>query len=111
MSHPRELLKRARTQQARRTPPEPTRVPAPAPVAQVAPTAPTAPVASVAPVAPVAPVTSVTPIAPQPSAIPANPPRPAPAVQPAPVPRPAGHALYSELMRSHDRMGTQHLKR
>lgn len=25
------------------------------------------------------------------------------------VPKPAGHTLYRELMRSHDRMGTRHL--
>ena len=30
----------------------------------------------------------------------------------APVPRPAGrHALFRQLMRSHDRMGTRHLRR
>ena len=57
---------------------------------------------------------------------PAAPARPAPAPQPAvPAPQPpakppvegraeprsGGHALYRELMRSHDRMGTRHLNR
>ena len=50
----------------------------------------------------------------QPPAAPPNPPQPAvadepPGSPPAP-PRPVrGHTLYSQLMRSHDRMGTRHL--
>lgn len=50
----------------------------------------------------------------------AQPPAPAPVAPVAPVepesaerhaaPQPAGHALYRELMRSHDRMGTRHVK-
>ncbi len=46
-----------------------------------------------------------------PAGIPEAPARPAgPQAAAGPVSRPAGgHALYSQLMRSHDRMGTRHL--
>ena len=84
MSHPREILNRVRRQRIRRDMTGAPVVPAP--------TAPASPTQSAAPVAPVAPVA------------------PAPRVS-QPVPRPVGgHALYSEVMRSHDRMGTRHLK-
>lgn len=62
------------------------------------------------PVAPRTPAPAPAAPAPQNAQIPQNPPNPqgAPA---QPVPRPVGgHALYSELMRSHDRMGTRHIK-
>lgn len=83
MSDPSELFRRARRRQAELSrPTQPTRIPAPAPAGQAAPVAP--------------------PKTPEPHARPD-----APRV---PVPRPAGgHALYSQLMRSHDRMGTRHL--
>ena len=50
--------------------------------------------------------------APQPVAPQAPAPSPAAAPTPAPTPAPrptGGHALYTGLMRSHDRMGTRHL--
>ena len=57
------------------------------------------------------------PVAPspiQPASV--QPPTPAPTVPPTPAPTDAGpsrpprsHALYSQVMRSHDRMGTRHL--
>ena len=58
--------------------------------------------------APIQP-TPAAPVTPAPA--PQSPPppaAPAPARPPAPQP---GHALYRELMRSHDRMGTRHLRR
>ena len=87
MNDPREILNRI--QRRRRGAPDPVapRTPAPAPVA---------PTASQA--------------APGPQAAPVR--QNAPAPNASPVPRPAGgHALYSELMRSHDRMGTRHVKK
>ena len=79
MSHPAQLLKRARQ---RRTPPANADMPAPAP----------APVAS----APPEPAAQTTP-------------SPAPAV-PSAVRRGGSHALYSEVMKRHDRAGTRHLR-
>ena len=89
MSHPREILnlieRRRRHAQPLSNAP---RTPAPAPVAPVVPTPPAPPAQPTSPVAPTPPVAPVQP-----------------------VPRPVGgHALYSELMRSHDRMGTRHIK-
>ena len=59
------------------------------------------------------PAPTPAPIAPAPAAktpeVPSRQP-PAQAPSPAPAPhRPRGHALYSQVMRSHDRMGTRHL--
>ena len=58
-------------------------------------------------------------VAPAPTPLLAAPATPAPEAPPTPepaaptprtAPRPAGgHALYSQIMRSHDRMGTRHL--
>ena len=86
MSDPSALFRRVRQRKAELSQvPEFSRVPAPAPVGGTAPAAP-----------PAAPETAARPSAPQ--------------AAPGPVPRPArGHALYSQLMRSHDRMGTRHL--
>ena len=98
MSHPREILNRIQRQRAQPRPGQDARVPAPAPAGGLSPAAP--PVSS-APSIPPDPPAARTPQAP-----------PAPSVPPLqPVPRPVGgHALYRELMRSHDRMGTRHLK-
>jgi len=52
------------------------------------------------------------PTAPAPATMPSQPPAPSPAPSPATPPAPAptrGHALYTQLMRSHDRMGTRHV--
>lgn len=121
MSHPREILSRIQRRQARRdalhTLGAP-RVPAPAPAVGLSPAAPLIPnhASTPSPSAPVSPPTPVpsTPI-PNPSSAPSTViPNPVPTPTQAPVQpsaRPvAGHALYSELMRSHDRMGTRHLK-
>ena len=81
MDHPSQLFRRIRRFRAR--PDLPRRapeVPAPAPIR-----IPDAP----------APAPIRAPEAPPPEAAPAAPPR--------------GHALYSQVMRSHDRMGTRHL--
>ncbi len=81
MEHPGQLFNRIQRMKAHAAPTQPGNLPR-----QVAP----------APIPPSAPV----------------PPAP-PAVDPAPTPAPApprtGHALYSQIMRSHDRMGTRHL--
>ena len=89
MDTPRSLMKRIRNSAAHPIPAGAPRVPVPAPI-DPAPRIPTpTPDAGPAPDAPAAPV-----------------PRPA---APTPCPVPArGHALYSQLMRSHDRMGTRH---
>lgn len=85
MSHPREIIRRARRQRERLGMPDAPVQPAPMPVT---------PAAQAAPSTPTAPIASTTP-----------------ASAPQPVPRPVGgHALYSELMRSHDRMGTRHIR-
>lgn len=60
-----------------------------------------------APIRPAAPPMKPVADAPQPTIVP-----PAqPAASPSPAPRrpPGSHALYSQIMRSHDRMGTRHL--
>lgn len=98
MNQPRQIFSRIRRQKARPAYPCADRRPVPAP----------------APVAPIDP----TPAPPQASApAPANTPVPAPA-RPSPAAPPAGlstarpagsHALYSQVMRRHDRMGTRHL--
>lgn len=67
-----------------------------------------------APIRPAAPLMQPTAEAPRPATVPpAQPAAPAenPAASPAPTPRrpPGSHALYSQIMRSHDRMGTRHL--
>ena len=86
MSHPREILNRIERRRRHAQPlSNAPRTPAPAPVA---------------PVASPPQGTSTSPVAPTPPVAPVQ-----------PVPRPVGgHALYSELMRSHDRMGTRHIK-
>ena len=97
MSNPREILRQIRQRQVTDQPTaNALRTPAPTPI-------------SPAPVQPVARRQTASPIQPV-SAAPVQPVAPAQRQPPAqPVPR-AGHALYSELMRSHDRMGTRHLK-
>ena len=102
MNQPSQLLRRARQQRNRNLPdPRGFRPPAPAP----------APAAIPSQSAPVPPTTPVPP----PTPVPTLPEAPTAAVPPAPAPvaqrpnRPSGHALYSEIMRSHDRMGTRHL--
>ena len=93
MSNPREILRQIRQRQGAGLPRADTpRTPAPAPIAAPAPPQPAAPVS-----------------AQQQSARPGS--QTASVAQTAPVTRNGGHALYSELMRSHDRMGTRHLKR
>ena len=86
MNHPSQLLRQIHRQQARDR----------------------APRQGVAPLTP-----APAPVAPAPMAkAPENPSPQAPAqsASPAPAPhRPRGHALYSQVMRSHDRMGTRHL--
>ena len=59
---------------------------------------------------PAAPDRRYAPPTPAPTAA-APPPEPDPPAPPAqaPAPHPGHHALYSALMRSHDRMGTRHL--
>ncbi len=108
MSHPREILNRIERRR-RHAQPLSNAPRTPAPIAPAAPVAPIAPAAPVAPAVPVPPLTPVQPTSPvQPAAQVSQTPQAAP-VQP--VPRPVGgHALYSELMRSHDRMGTRHIK-
>ena len=86
MNHPSQLLRRIHRQQARDLAPRRDAVapmPAPAPIAP-------APAAK-------------APEVPSPQA-PAQGTTPAPALR-----RQKGHALYSQVMRSHDRMGTRHL--
>ena len=86
MNDPREILNRIERRRRHLPGPDVPRTPAPAPAAPAPQAAQSAPI-------------------PQNPQIPSN----APA---RPVPRPVvGHALYSELMRSHDRMGTRHIKR
>lgn len=53
-----------------------------------------------------APIPAADRPAPAPAPSPVTPPAPAPAPTPAPT---RGHALYTQLMRSHDRMGTRHV--
>lgn len=103
MSNPREVMQKIRRrQQAGQPTANAPRTPAPMPASPVQPVAPIprvspAPVQSTSPApAPVAPVQPNPPSADQPAA--------------RPIPH-SGHALYSELMRSHDRMGTRHLKK
>ena len=101
MNQPRQIFSRIRRQKARPASPCADRRPAPAP-APVAPSDPT-PTPSQAS-APPKPAPAVTPGPAQA--------RPAPAAPPAGLStaRPAGsHALYSQVMRRHDRMGTRHL--
>ena len=92
MSNPRELMNRIQRRGGNLPPAcRQVRVPAPVPVGQTT----SAP-----------PQSAPTPQAMQPDPVPA--PQPAPA-RPTTA-RPAGsHALYSAVMRSHDRMGTRHL--
>ena len=88
MSEPRELLNRAHRRKIRATPA----------------------LRGATPVAPAPAPMSATPT-PVPSPMPASRPAPGPAPARQVAPRPAGgHALYSQVMRSHDRMGTRHLK-
>lgn len=95
MNDPREILMRIERRRRHLPGPGAPRTPAPAPVAP----------------APQAVPVPQNPTVPQNPANSQNP--PAPQAAPAqPVPRPVGgHALYSELMRSHDRMGTRHLRK
>jgi len=98
MSNPSEVFRRIRRRNAGflRQPgsPSPT-IPAPAPAGGLAPAAPTPPGKS-------APPSSTPWDAPS---------RPTADGRRAAPPSASGHALYSELMRSHDRMGTRHLSR
>ena len=100
MSHPREILNRIERRRRHAQPlSNAPRTPAPAPVAPVVPTPPAPPAQPTSPVASTPQGTSTSPVAPTPPVAPVQ-----------PVPRPVGgHALYSELMRSHDRMGTRHV--
>lgn len=109
MNNPSQLLNRARLQKSRDLPPRRSaNVPVPAPLPPSAP-----PSAAV----PAAPACQCDAVPPAPSFVPAAPASPAPDASPAPRPsgdaasprRPQGHALYSQIMRSHDRMGTRHL--
>ena len=116
MDHPSRLFDRIRRQQARpilprRDPGSATPAPVPAvshatmPPRAASPAIPRTPPLSPAPgaystaaPAPIAPVS------------PAGPADDSAAPVPAPAPRPArSHTLYSQIMRSHDRMGTRHL--
>lgn len=108
MTQPREILRRIQRRQARRDALrglDAPRTPAPA-----SPSIPTPHPAPVPPPVPSPHQAAFSQSVPSPQPAPISP--PAPPVQPAPSPsRPTpGHALYSELMRSHDRMGTRHLK-
>ena len=108
MNDPRQLLTRARMHKNRTVLVRPDIRPAPAPTPTSVP-----PMANL----------SANPAPSAPSPVPAGPsttnsgpvptpPAPAPAAPPAGMTtaRPAGsHALYSQIMRSHDRMGTRHL--
>ena len=106
MSQPRQILRRIQRQQRQKAaaphslagfPPHPS-----PPATASEPNAPRTPAPAPIPTAPVPPPQPM----PQPVAQTAS------VSQTAPVPRPGGgHALYSELMRSHDRMGTRHLDR
>jgi len=117
MDHPSRLFERIRRQQARPVLPRRDPTPAtPAPVPAVSPAAPTPRTVSPAlsralPLSP-APPTFSTAAAPTPVAPvrPAGPCDDSAAPAPTPAPRPArSHTLYSQIMRSHDRMGTRHL--
>ena len=88
MDYPRETLLRARARRNERTP-APRPVPAPMPVPDGTSDARRDPAAR-----------AETPI-------PEAPPR---GMEPRPTPPGGGHALYRELMKSHDRVGTRHLK-
>lgn len=109
MSHPREILSRIQRRQAHRDALRSLgapRVPAPAPAGGLSPVTPIPTTASTS--ASSMPIPSPTPAPAMPASLPAPMPAPAP-IQPPVRPAP-GHALYSELMRSHDRMGTRHIK-
>ncbi len=100
MSQPRQILRRIQRQQRQKAD-------APRSLAGFPPH-PSPPATASEPNAPRTPAPAPIPAAP----IPPPQPMPQPVAQTAPVPRPGGgHALYSELMRSHDRMGTRHVKR
>ena len=131
MNNPQEIMARIRRSRRQTSPPSRagTPVPAPAPM-----TPPSGQPARSTP-APVAFATSFpaasappTPTTPAPAAFAARPPQAAVPVPPPAEEAPAGpgsapggdrprlvsrpvggHALYSELMRSHDRMGTRHI--
>ena len=105
MNDPREILSRIqRRKRPGATPPgaNPARTPAPAPIQppQTATVPQTTPALQAAPAPQTTPVPQTAPVS-----------QAAPVPQAAPAPRPGGHALYSELMRSHDRMGTRHVKK
>lgn len=99
MDHPSQIFSRIRRQKARPALPRQGRdipLPAPAPARAQFP--------AQSPAQSPTPMPSSTP-APTPTPMPS----PAPTQSPAPA-RPArGHALYSQVMRSHDRMGTRHV--
>lgn len=94
MDHPSQLLNRIRRRKARPALSLGSKAPRrPAPAAPIAPTSP-------APAEQAVPIDRSAPVLPGQSA-------PNPGLTTA---RPAGsHALYSEVMRRHDRMGTRHL--
>ena len=96
MDHPSQIFSRIRRQKAR--PPLPRQgrdipLPSPAPAEMPFPAQPP----------------SVPAQAPAPTPAPTPTPASAPTQPPAPAKPARGHALYSQVMRSHDRMGTRHV--
>ena len=116
MDHPSHFFNRIRRQRARAPLPRQGRNVAPSPVAPAPFPATAAPPANLQADAIPRADDSVPSAVPTPSTqAPAAPAHVAPAEAPSQAspgipPRPArGHALYSQIMRSHDRMGTRHL--
>ena len=120
MDHPSQIFNRIRRQKAR--PPLPRQgrdipLPSPAPVGAPFPAQSPAPVGMPFPAQSPAPAEmpfpaqspSVPAQAPAPTPTPAPTPASAPTHPPAPAKPARGHALYSQVMRSHDRMGTRHV--
>ena len=108
MDHPSQIFSRIRRQKAR--PPLPRQgrdipLPSPAPVGMPFPAQSPAPAEMPFPAQP----PSVPAQAPAPTPTPAPTPVSAPTHPPAPAKPARGHALYSQVMRSHDRMGTRHV--
>ena len=132
MNNPREIMARIRRNRRQESPASHTAatIPAPAPMTPLSALTTVEPARSAPTPAAFVPPVSTTPA---PTAFPAQPPA-TPSRTAVPVPSPTaeapavsgraapdgdrprlvsrpvgGHALYSELMRSHDRMGTRHL--
>ena len=108
MDHPSQIFNRIRRQKAR--PPLPRQgrdipLPSPAPVGAPFPAQSPAPVGMPFP----AQSPSVPAQAPAPTPAPTPTPASAPTQPPAPAKPARGHALYSQVMRNHDRMGTRHV--